>query len=263
MSSTDLINTAWKAAITILVLRYLYFGRSGLMPYSHGRRSPTPSFTHQQELGAYFDSAEEFDMSELVGESSDTDPVPYPDYLTAGPYFTDPLSRSPSPLPSPMHYMEPPSSNIWSTRFSIHDEAFVTLFTALAALHNDLDSVNSRYILMPILILALITRPHSKERALCMSFLAKLSGSTASPTLHPADAEASAIPIPWEKLDAYSEAIEQLRQDRPISAETLMEPSAPEWNWWDMLKHIDMNMSCKCLISPRAVIQTVAVRIKL
>jgi hypothetical protein len=246
MRSWDLIYTAWKAAITILVLRYLYFGRSSLAPYSRGRRSPSPSFALHQEPDAYSESNEEFDISDLVDESSDTDPMPRPDYLMAGSYFTDPLSRSPSPLPSPIHYMEPPSSNIWSTRFDIHDEAFDTLFTALTTLYNDLDSVSSRYVLMPTLILALVTRPYSKERALCLSVLAKFSDSMAPPVSGFDNAESSIMEIPWEKLDAYTEAIEQLKKDSAVSAEVLMEQSAPEFNWWDMLKHIDMNMSCKC-----------------
>jgi len=219
------------------------------MPYSHGRPSPTPSFAREEELGAYFQTTDKFDISELVHESTDTESMPDPDYLAAGPYFNDPLSRSPSPLPSPMRYTEPPSSNIWSTRYDIHDEAFTTLFTALAALYEDLDPVSSRYVLMPILILALVTRPHSKERALCSSFLAKFKGSMTSPAAGPVDAETLAIDIPWEQLDAYSEAIESLSQDSAFSAGIPMEQSAPEWNWWDMLKRIDMNMSCKCFYS--------------
>ncbi|KAF2688724.1 hypothetical protein K458DRAFT_151697 [Lentithecium fluviatile CBS 122367] len=245
----DITRTAWKAAVTILVLRYLYFGRPDLMPHSHGRRSPTPSLATQtgasyarnEELGAYYQNADEFDMSEFVDESTDTETVS--DYLTAGPYLPDPLSRSPSPLPSLLHYTEPPSSNIWNTRYDIHDEAFATLFTALTALHDEVDPVSSRYIIMPVLILALVTRPQSKERALCLSFLAKFKSFMASaPPGEIGGAEFNVI-IPWEKLDAYSEVIARERQDSVVSAKTTMAQSAPEWNWWDVLLHIDLNVS--------------------
>jgi hypothetical protein len=247
------MHTVWKAATTLLVLRYLFFGRSSLAPHSRGRPSPTPSFatrsspsfTREEELGAYFQGTEEFGISEYADESTDADALPDPDYLTAGAYFNDPLSRSPSPLPSPMHYSEPPLSNIWSTRYEIHDEAFVTLFTALATLHDDVDPVNLRYVLIPIMVLALVSRPYSKERGLCFSLLADFKRFMARSAPGPLDVEFVNMDIPWEKLDAYSEAIEQMRRDSAGPEDVQMAQSAPEWNWWDMMKHIDLDMSCK------------------
>ena len=249
MKSWELIYTAWKATITILVLRYLYFGRSNLAPHSQPRRSPTPSlatqpipypvFDRQEESSGYFHGTDEFDINDLVDGSSSTDP----DYLTPGDYFNDPLSRSPSPLASPRHYTEPPSSDMWNTRYFAHDEAFATLFSALSALHDEVGITISRYVHMPMLVLALVTRPHSKERALCLTFLAKFKDSMATSAPSPRDPRDLAVEIQWEKLDEYSEAVERLRQDTGV--ERPMTQSAPEWNWWDMLKHIDMNISCK------------------
>lgn len=249
MKSWDMTHTAWKAAITILVLRYLYFGRPDLIPYSRGRTPPFATRTgtssaRDEELGAYYQNIERFDISLFVDEPADTETIP--DYLTAGTFMSDPLSRSPSPLPSPSYYSEPPSSSIWNTRYDIHDEAFTTLVTALAALHDSVDAMGSRYVLMPVLILALVTRPQSKERALCLSFLAKFKSFMASASPGPIGGEELVFDIPWEKLDAYSEATERERRDSVVSVETPMAQSASEWNWWDMLKHTDMNMSCKC-----------------
>jgi hypothetical protein len=224
-----------------------------LAPHSHNRRSPTPSFAQSSssasradEIGVYYQSIEDLDVNEYVDDSTDTEAMP--DYLTAEMYLNDPLSRSPSPLPSPLplQYSEPPPPSTWNMRYDIHNEAFVSLVAALAALHDDGPPLGSRYVLMPVLILALVTRPGSKERDLCVSFINKFKSSMASVSLDPTGGEELDLNIPWDKLDAYSDLVEKERRDSVGSAETLMPQSAPEWNWWDMLKHTDMNMSCKC-----------------
>lgn len=248
--SWNTICAAWKAATTILVLRYLYFGRPELTPQVHGRSTPLLAtqagalFAPPEELSAYYQSVEDSNLGEMVDDSADAENIP--DYLTAGLYVDDPLSRSPSPLPSPMHYSEPPTSKIWDTRYDIHDEAFAALATSLTALHDNMDPVCLRYILVPVLVLALISRPQSQERALCMSFLAKYKSFMAHSAPSPIGGEELDFEIPWEELDAYSEMIERERRDSVVSTNAAMAKSAPEWNWWDMLKHIDFNMACKC-----------------
>lgn len=256
-----MISRAWKAAITILALRYLYFGRPNLAPQSQIRTSPTPSFATragsssaaQHELGAYHHNIEDFDLSEFVDESAGEENLP--DYLTAGLYLNDPLSRSPSPMPSPLPYTEPPASNLWDTRYEIHDEAFTVLSTNFIALHDDLDPVCLRYILVPLLILSLVSRPNSDERALCLSYFAKFKAFMAGPSesasagspapVSPIGGEELELDISWEKLDAYSEIVDRERRENLLSTNVPMDRSAPEWNWWDMLKHIDLNLACK------------------
>jgi hypothetical protein len=246
--------------MTILVLRYLYFGRSNLVPHSRRRQSPatsfssraSPSLTRHEEVDTYFETAEfEFDVNDLIDNSSTADSLPDPSYLMPEPYFSDPLSRSPSPIPPPAHFRDLPLYDSWDRRYDIHDEAFATLFMALAALHDSLDPANARYIMMPMLIFALVTRPGSKERALCQSFLACFKDFVASSATHPtADFESFELSMQWEQLDAYSEAAEQLRYNSNSFTQAQMVRSAPEWNWWDMLKHVDTK-DCKSSHIPK------------
>ncbi|KAJ4289820.1 hypothetical protein N0V90_011151 [Kalmusia sp. IMI 367209] len=229
----DLVGAIWKAAITILVLRYIYFGRPELVPISDGGPSlitdPTgllSSFIPDETLGAYYQGAEE--------------PSNVEDYLTAGTYYDDPLSRSPSPMPSPHVYVEPPQSNMWDARYDIHNEAFNTLASILATFQPHLEPISLRCILVPVIVLALVSRRNSKERALSMDYFARFDEIMTSPSASPIGGEKLELDIPWDKLDACSEIIEA--QSRGV-VNLPMSESAPEWNWWDMLKHIDLNLS--------------------
>ena len=51
--------------------------------------------------------------------------------------------------------------------------------------------------------------------------------------------------IPWNSLDAYSEARGEERADLRFDGDPLFEISAPEWNWWHMLKHLDLKFVCE------------------
>jgi hypothetical protein len=247
--------------MTILVLRYLYFGRSNLVPHSCGRQSPAPSFssrassslTRHEEVDTYFNPTDfGFDINDLIDTSSNTDSLPDPSYLMPEPYFSEPLSRSPSPIPPPAHYRKMPSYDNWDRRYEIHDEAFATLFTALAAFYDKLDPVNARYIMMPVLIFALVTRPGSMERALCQSILTRFKEFVATSATHPTDFESFELSMQWEQLDAYSEATQQLGHNINSLTQVPMARSAPEWSWWDMLKHVDMD-ECKCSHSSKVL----------
>jgi hypothetical protein len=39
--------------------------------------------------------------------------------------------------------------------------------------------------------------------------------------------------------------MEQHRHDNTVFVEPQLHNSAPEWNWWFMLKHIDLKTVCK------------------
>lgn len=145
-------------------------------------------------------------------------------------------------MPSPRLPIESTSSNIWETRYGIHMEAFSTLASTLSALELHLGPTSLGLVLVPVIILGLVSRANSEERELCMWYISKFLEPMANPSFGPTSGETLSFDIPWEKLDEYNEAIENHR-----GAEATMEGSAPEWNWWDMLKHIDLNLSCKCL----------------
>lgn len=238
----------WKAAVTILALRYLYFGRPQLTPHSYLQRSPTPSmstptstFASQNQFGAYY--TEDLTMGSLVDESSDVENVS--EFLTPGMYVDDTLSRSPSPLPSPLQYNEPPTSQLWDRRYELHDEAFAVLATTFAAIRNNRDAAVLRYAVVPLLIFGLITRKGSEERALCESLGVAFKEHMAASSAGPVGGDKLELDIPWDKLDTFSEAVERERRDSAFSTDIPMAKAAPEWNWWDMLKHTDLDLACK------------------
>lgn len=229
MKYWDLVGEAWKAAIIILVLRYLYFGRPELVP-------PPQAPETEAEL-SFSDQYPETWRANQFYESADQD------YLTAGTYFGNSLSRSPSPMPSPRLLTDSTGSNIWETRYDIHMEAFSTLSSTLDALRPHLGPASFGLVLLPVIILGLVSRPSSEERELCQWYISKFLEPMASTSLSPTSDETLGFEIPWEKLDAYAEIAEKQRGEE----EAAMEDSAPEWNWWDMLKHIDLDLSCMFL----------------
>ncbi|KAL5377617.1 hypothetical protein DPSP01_009672 [Paraphaeosphaeria sporulosa] len=210
------VGAIWKAAITILVLRYLFFGRRELLPAPQSSDSPM-KFAQEEQY--------------LQGTN---------DYLTAGTYFDDPLSRSPSasPIQSPYAPAEPLNFDLWDARYDIHDEAFTTLTSVLATLQPDLDPITLRCVLIPVIILALVSRPDSKERAICVAYFERLDVFVQHSCKSRADSENMNYSIPWDKLDAFSE-VAKMQVDPEMES---MKGSAPEWNWWDMLKHIDLDL---------------------
>ncbi|KAF2710769.1 hypothetical protein K504DRAFT_465825 [Pleomassaria siparia CBS 279.74] len=267
-----LVGTAWKSAITVLVFRYLYFGRSNLAPRSQMQHSPTPSHT---DPGPYYQGPEDTSLDDSMNEMGDadeldehlstspylTDPLPrssspYPsllpfseqaDYLTTGYFSSDPLSRSPSPLPSPQ-FPDPPDFGLWDARYIRYNEAYSSLAASFHSMHNILDDNTLRYILMPLIILALVSKKGSNERKLCHSYFSRFKDHMTNPggqtCSSPQGGEALGFDIPWDKLDAYSDAA-QRQSGSALTQENELK-GAPEWNWWDMLKEMDMDMICKC-----------------
>lgn len=207
----------------ILVLRYLFFGRHEIVPTSSSAPQSLDSLMPFEQDKQYFQGT--------------------PDYLTAGTYTDDTLSRSPSasPIPSPRVSSEPPNSDLWDARYDIHEEAFLTLASTLEELRPHLDPAILRCVLIPVITLALVSRPNSNERSICASYFEKLNDFIRSSSQSRADSEKMDYSIPWDKLDAFSEVASM--QGGP-GAEN-MKGSAPEWNWWDMLKHINLDLWCK------------------
>jgi hypothetical protein len=193
-----LVTKAWKSAITILILRYLYFGLPSLAPQSHNPRSPI-----------------------IDGNTTNL--------LT---------------------------STFWNDRYGIHNQAFSELSAGLFALRGELHYGCIRYVLVPLFVLALVSRHGSAERDLCLSYLDDFKeqmgkGSVLTPNgaramTSPVGGEALDFDIPWGKLDAFSEAVEREKQtDSVFDRDPLCENSAPEWNWWCMLKHLDLQFACE------------------
>ncbi|KAF2267582.1 hypothetical protein CC78DRAFT_541535 [Lojkania enalia] len=252
LRSWDLVSTAWKGAVTILILRYLYFGRSSLALQTDNNSGLINSsqtgasawFASRDELGGYYQTVENQGISSFIEDSESSEGLS--DYLSSGLDLHDPLSRSPSPMPP----SEPPASSLWSQRYKIHDDAFSALSSSLFALHDMLDPVCVRFIVLPLLMLGLVSRPNSPERALCFSFFAKYKENMAATHARqkartppcPQGGEELQFDIPWDRLDAYSQAIEQRHQAMLVGEGEGPSQGAPEWNWWDMLNNTQLNL---------------------
>ncbi|CAI6333989.1 unnamed protein product [Periconia digitata] len=236
-------NASWKAAITVLIIRYLYLGRPNLSPQvlsssSSAMNQSRRSFTSQPDLNPYNQGTEEMEFSDSGDEFGINEE--HADYLFPGPHHEDPFSRSASPTPS---YMESPNEQLWNSRYKIHEEAFSSLFTSLMFLHDNTEPAYARYVLLPVFILGLVSRPGSKERALCLSYYARFESSVNNPPTNIGGGEKLGLDIPWEALDAYSEVISRGVTDIFLPEADTLVNSAPEWNWWDMLLSLDMNLT--------------------
>ncbi|KAF2183869.1 hypothetical protein K469DRAFT_710248 [Zopfia rhizophila CBS 207.26] len=261
--SWDLISTTWKGAMTILALRYLFFGRSNLAPESQVQGARTPPmvtqssswFTPRDDVGVYYQGSEEIHHGDFLDETEEA----LPEHLSAGLFLHDPLSRGPSPVPS----IEPPNPSLWPNRYEIHNEAFSALSTSFFTLFDYMDPIYLRYIVLPLIILALVSRPGSAERALCFSYFDKFKQfmATKEPPKSTADSSYSRerttspsplagehldFDIPWEKLDAFSEATEHGRRNDIGQGFDKLTAGAPEWNWWDMLNHLKLDFVWPC-----------------
>tara|TARA_R110002003_G_scaffold1048_16_gene22284 strand:- start:2236 stop:2958 length:723 start_codon:yes stop_codon:yes gene_type:complete len=239
--------------MAIITLRYLYFGLPDPELPAYLSRSPTPTppasdsaqptFYHQSDdsLQSINEAAASFSFDENLEDYFSHE------HLSPEPQSSDPIwSRGPSPLPSPRSSSEPITFDHWSRRYEIHNEAFAELSNSLFALSTIEDISYLRNALLPLMILALVSRPNSNERALCLGqferFKQFMAYESAGPT--PIGGSPLNFDIRWDLLDSYSAEMEQLRGEDLVYLEPELRGSAPEWNWFHMLKRINLTNCC-------------------
>ena len=236
--------------MTIVTLRYLYFGPGLFDPdiSSHISRSPTPT-PGAREAAPSSDHDISEDLLQNISESTSDHQIEEhkehyfdPGHLSPEAHMSDAFSRSPSPMPSPRPTDASITFNHWHRRYDIHNEATSELFYSLSALSSHEDMAYLRYALLPLMVLALISRPSSDERALCLALFERFKASMAyqSAASNPVGGSVLDFDISWTRLDAYAAETEQERREDRVFVEPQLHNSAPEWNWWFMLKHIDL-----------------------
>ncbi|KAF1964852.1 hypothetical protein BU23DRAFT_604551 [Bimuria novae-zelandiae CBS 107.79] len=143
------------------------------------------------------------------------------------------------------------TSDLWDNRYDIHNKAFSELSTSFFALEGELHDGCIRYVLVPLFILALVSRPGSAERALCLSYFGRFKKGTVKGSVlthdgthaicSPVGGHALDFDIPWDTLDEYSNQVERDKREGGVCADrSQCKNSAPEWNWWHMLKHLNL-----------------------
>jgi hypothetical protein len=249
----DAVFSAWREAIVILTLRHLYFGLNEPETPLHLSRSPTPiPATYESasldmyaspEEGLY--TADDVLMDYGLGDHMES-------YFDAGRLspearLKDTMSSTRSPLPSPRPTGENISFDHWYRRHDIHNDATNQLSRSLSTLSTLEDASYLRYALLPLVILALVSRPGSSERALALSQFQRFTDVTNETRLAqtPIGGSPLKLDIPWDRLDAFSAETERHKQDDMIHVESQLYNAAPEWNWWQMLKRINLEQVCK------------------
>jgi hypothetical protein len=159
----------------------------------------------------------------------------------------DTMSWTRSPLPSPRPTSENISFDHWHRRYDIHNEAMNELSRSLFVLSTLDDASYLRYALLPLIVLALVSRPGSSERALALSQFQRFNDvmKETRTAQTPIGGSPLQLGIPWDRLDAFSAETERHQQDDMINVESQLSNAAPEWNWWYMLKRIDLKQVCK------------------
>jgi hypothetical protein len=234
-------------------LRHLYFGLNDSEALLHLSRSPTPNPTAYEsvtldlytssEEGLY--TADEASMDYRL--ENDTESYFEPGRLSPEARMKGNLSWTPSPLPSPRPTGEEISFDHWHRRYDIHNEATEDLSRSFSALSTLEDALYLRYALLPLIILALISRPGSNERALALSQFQRFTDVMNK--IRTAQTSIGGFPlefdIPWDRLDSFSAEMEQHQHDDIVNVKSQLHNAAPEWNWWHMLKRIDLKQVCK------------------
>jgi hypothetical protein len=229
-------------------LRFLFFGlrepEDGLcLSRSH---TPNPS-THEVPHDLSSESQGEGTMANNEQTRGFVGRYYNPEHLSPETHMSDPSSRTPSPLASLRPSNEAITFDHWDRRYDIHNEAVSELVESLSNFRGIEDASFLRYVLIPLIILALVSRPGSAERTLCADLFEQFTNSMAvkRSTLNPIGGPPLSLDIPWERLDAYSAQVQQPRQDTEAEAEIRLRNAAPEWNWWYMLKEINLSNACK------------------
>jgi hypothetical protein len=170
-----------------------------------------------------------------------------PIHLSPEMHARDQYSPMPSPLPSPRSSTDSMSFDLWQRQYNIHNEAFSELSRSLVGFTHHENTPYLRFALLPLTILALVSRPGSSERALCLDLFETFKNLMAFDSAVPGPIGGAPLDfdIPWDRLDAYSAEIEQQQLDSMVFVGSELQDSAPEWNWWGMLSRIDFEILCK------------------
>jgi hypothetical protein len=247
----NLIFSAWRGATAIVTLRYLYFGLPDpelSLPIVQSSATPPHAQTTDEALS--YNIFDEF-LQDMDDATTSYDPEEHtPSYTDSEhlSYMSDPISRTPSPLP-PLHPIDANiTSEHWHRRYEIHNDALSELVSSLSALSTHENSSYLRYVLIPLIVLALVSRPESTERALYLGQMESFQRSMAQESTKTPNPIGGLVPggqIPWDRLDAYSMDMEQQRRDSIGFGSTGLYNAAPEWNWYYMLKHINLTTICE------------------
>lgn len=245
----NVIMSAWRSSLAILSLRYLFFGLPDPDLSSYMSRTSAPVLGSREAMPAdtYFLSDEilqSFDEIDAAYPTEESIEGSHGDRLSPDSYSLDSFS---SPLPSPRPADETISFDHWTRRYEIHNQATSELFHNLSALATQAYADALRFVLLPLMVLALVSRPDSVERALCLGLFARFktlsNGQNTVP--NPIGGSGLDFGIPWDRLDEYSGEMEQQRREDVVVLEPQLENSAPEWNWWSMLKRTNLQTVCK------------------
>jgi hypothetical protein len=184
----------------------------------------------------------EYDREDTAESYTDSE------HLSSEAYTSDTFSRTPSPLP-PLH---PSHENIsfdhWNRRYDIHNDAMSELFSSLSNLSTNQDASYLRYALIPLIILGLVSRPGSIERALYFAQMGRFQQCMVRKSIampNPVGGSLPKVNIPWDQLDAYSRQMEQHQRDSAGFVFNGLRNAAPEWNWYHMLRHLNLTSICE------------------
>lgn len=248
-----MIFRAWRGAMTVVVLRHLYFGLPHAEMASSLSQASTPMM-QAQTLGhdLSFSSGNELLQdanAPMTGYQSEEVVDSYFDLGRLSPeaHFTDSISQTPSPLPSPRPSNETIEFDHWSRRYQIHNEAISELCGNLTALVTYGHVSFLRHAILPLLVLSLVSRSRTFERTasidLFVQFKRYMASMASTPT--PIGGPQMELNVPWGRLDAFSAEVEQQRFESMVYVEDELHNSAPEWNWRYMLQHTKIDTACK------------------
>jgi hypothetical protein len=252
-----LIFTAWKSALAVLTVRYIFFGQPNPDFSPHLSRSSTPNaYNHTNSHYTPYDTS--VGMLSMLGEPADFEERLYLEKLDLSmdqngimldAYHTDPFARTPSPLRGSRSSTTSMTLDLWQRQHDIHDGAWSELSSSLFALSEHSDALYLRYAMLPIMIMGLTSRPGSRERLVCLDCIRRFkeASSTGGAPSDPTVSSPLEFNIPWDRLDAYSAEFEREQSERAAFFELPLYASAPEWNWQDMLERLDMKILCKYL----------------
>lgn len=243
--------------MTVVVLRYLYFGLPYVETASSLSQASTPMM-QAQTLGQNlnFNSVDEFlqDASApLTGYQSEEVVDSYFDLERLSPeaHLHEPLSQTPSPLPSPLPSPRPSNETIefdhWIRRYQIHNDAVNDLCSSLTSLAAIGHGSFLRHTIIPLLILSLVSRSGTFERKSSIDLYEQSKRYMASMASipNPLGGPPMELNIPWDRLDAFSAEVDQQRFESAVYVEDELHNSAPEWNWRYMLQRTEINTACE------------------